>query len=155
MPLSDCTKAKIAAIQKRVLQYALKVLCNQLKAVLNAVNGMIQTELAILQPIFALERLFITDFVIFPLQTAESAVGKVTGTFQKPLFDVGIDRSCSDTSKMHKAIETVTGKMKSVQRFLYNKKASAQLLLDDIAAQEEALQKFSEAVSQFLSIDCG
>jgi hypothetical protein len=138
---SDCTKAKHAMYKDNLRKMGVatgRALCQQVRDVTSALIMILQAEYAIVQPIATAEKVFMDNFIIFPLNAVISSSEQVSDK-SGMLFSLLFDRSCKDGKVMNDAIESAgTAKTNAVMASLKDTRDSA------IAAQKYMDKKIAD-----------
>lgn len=121
MENSDCSKKKIKKIKDRLKD----VLPSLKEAFLAAVHKLgqllcafVNAELALLEPLFAVQKVIVETFVVAPLHIAASAAQSVSSTISTPMNALELDTTCPDTNKAVKAVKkTVEGIETTANKF--------------------------------------
>ena len=142
MILSDCVKATLATLFKRTLWN--KVLCPLFKSVLAAVGQIVTAELAILDPLIAVQEAILEDSVIMPLEIVKSAFGSLD-TMSRQLDNLLAPTLCKDSAKASEALgNSKAAEANAIMRFLTRREANVKQLIADTELEREGLRYTEE-----------
>jgi hypothetical protein len=154
----DCQKSKVANISKALAKKAgsliAKYLCSQLQNLAGALKAVLQAELALLEPILALEEVFLENFVVFPLNASIKITKAVSTGLSKPLNDFGIDKKCRAGKDIHTQTAKVTAPIKAEGRKMESARDATLAEIERSRERIKALQNAIEALDDILNIQC-
>lgn len=155
MELSNCHKTKRTRIENGLSRLGSAIssgILNSLKTVTALVSAFFTSKVAILKPLTSLNKVFIENFIAFPLNAASSTVTGIKATLRAPLFSLGIDKDCTDHKKMHESMEKNEKKTEAVSRKFKNHEKQAQSEVADQEKQVIDMQVGIEVADDFNGI---
>jgi len=129
------------------------ILCEGWKLVLQAVNALIDPAIVVAETTLTLEKVYIDNFVVFPLNAVEKTIAPIAN-LPTEMANFGFGPGCRGTDALFNTIKTTTAPLRALDRKLKSAEAFARRREQDLEDFANGLDDAKATIDAMLTVDC-